>query len=98
MVRYERIGALLSAGVLLIAGCAPQAAPAPATVVAPAATASTGVTAGAPVGAPQTVLTGWTPPRQITPVNPLPGTFQSVGESPAQPEQKVRVFFLGMQW
>jgi hypothetical protein len=57
-----------------------------------------GVTAGMQIGTAPAAPSGWAPPAKIAPVDPLPGMFKSVGESPPQPDAKVRVFFLGMQW
>jgi hypothetical protein len=50
------------------------------------------------IGTLPTAPAGWAPPASITPLNPLPGKFQSTSTTPAQPGAKVRVFFLGMQW
>src|SRR5262245_13194334 len=77
----------------------------PATTNAPAASTASGtpasavaVTAGAQIGTASAAPAGWAPPSKITPVDPLPGMFKSVGDTPAQPDARVRVFFLGMQW
>jgi hypothetical protein len=91
--------ALLAAFSLVATACSssgatPAAAPAPPTV-APAANGV--VTAGVPIGTMPTLREGWSPPAKITLVDPPPGMFKSVSDTP-QPGAKVRVFFLGMQW
>jgi hypothetical protein len=70
-------------------------APSPATATPKAATGE--VTAGVAIGTASAAPSGWMPPAKITPVNPAPGMFKSVGDAPPQPAAKVRVFFLGMQ-
>jgi hypothetical protein len=50
------------------------------------------------IGTATVAPSGWARPAKIVPVDPLPGTFKSVGDTPPQPDAKVRVFFLGMQW
>jgi hypothetical protein len=99
------VGALVAAFSLLGAACAgggtTQPATAPTTAAAPPTTAlaKTGpVTPGTMIGTLPTAPGGWAPPATLTPVNPLPGMFQSVGTTPQPQVGKVRVFFLGMQW
>src|SRR5579872_4910371 len=96
---------LVAAMSMLGAACAsgttqPTAATAPAATAAPGATAApaagSGVTAGVQIGTLPTAPAGWAPPATITPVNPPPGMFQSVGTAPQPQVGKVRVFFLGM--
>lgn len=89
MAAFSLVGAACSSS-----GATPAAAPAPPTV-GPAASGV--VTAGAQIGTMPTVPAGWAPPAKITPVDPPPGMFRSVSDTP-QPGAKVRVFFLGMQW
>jgi hypothetical protein len=91
---------MIAVGALVLAGCSSGGAsnvPA-ASATAPAPGKPGAVVAGAQIGTLPTVPAGWMPPARITPANPLPGMFQSVGDTPAQPAAKVRVFFLGMQW
>ena len=98
---------MLGVCALVAAACAPAASTPPppeSSTTAPAsATAArhstTGeVTAGVAIGTTEAAPTGWMPPARITPVDPVPGMFKSVGDAPPQPAAKVRVFFLGMQW
>jgi hypothetical protein len=85
---------VLTACALLVAACSTTSA----TPSPPAPGAAGGVIAGTQVGSAPAAPGGWTPPGQIAPISPPPGMFQSVGDAPAQPMAKVRVFFLGMQW
>ena len=100
----SRIGvvcALLAAFSLLGGGCSSGGATnptAPAAAAPPTLAPGAAVPAGTQIGTLPSAPAAWTPPAKITPVNPLPGMFQSTGDVPAQPGAKVRVFFLGMQW
>jgi hypothetical protein len=98
---------VFAACALVAAACAPAASPtapaassttAPSLATAVPQVAAGEVTAGLPIGTASSAPAGWTPPAKITPVNPVPGMFKSVGDAPAQAAAKVRVFFLGMQW
>jgi len=91
---------VLSVATLAVTACSAGTAVTPtapvAANVAPPQPAT--VTAGMQIGAAPAAPNGWAPPSRITPVDPLPGMFKSVGDTPPQPDAKVRVFFLGMQW
>jgi len=50
------------------------------------------------IGTLSTAPAGWMPPAKITPIDPTPGMFKSVGDTPQPGGSKVRVFFFGMQW
>jgi len=89
LAAFSLVGAAYSSS-----GGTPAAAPAPPTV-GPAASGV--VTAGVQIGTMPTVPAGWAPPAKIAPVDPPPGMFKVVSDTP-QPGAKVRVFFLGMQW
>jgi hypothetical protein len=92
--------ALLTAAALVAAGCSATTTTTSTTPAAPAAaqTKPGEVSAGMQIGTASAAPSGWTPPARITPVDPVPGMFKSVGDMPPQPGAKVRVFFLGMQW
>jgi hypothetical protein len=92
--------ALLTMAALVATGCSATTASTPPTPAAPAAaqTKPGEVSAGMQIGTASAAPSGWTPPARISPVDPLPGMFKSVGDMPPQPGAKIRVFFLGMQW
>jgi hypothetical protein len=94
----QSLAAILATCSLLLAGCSGTSAVTapPASTTEPSKPGA--VVAGMQIGNMPTAAAGWMPPAKISPVNPLPAMFQSVGDAPAQPGAKVRVFFLGMQW
>ena len=98
--RTRALGMLRISASLLGTACSAAGPSTPGATTAPASAPEKAgaVTAGMQIGTSPLAPAGWTPPTKITPVSPLPGTFQSVGDTPAQPGAKVRVFFLGMQW
>jgi hypothetical protein len=100
--RFFRAGlpTLLTLAALAATACTATTASTPTTPAAPAAaqTKPGEVSAGMQIGTAPAAPAGWAPPARITPVDPVPGMFKSVGDMPAQPGAKVRVFFLGMQW
>jgi hypothetical protein len=91
---------MLGVCALVAAACAPAASTSAPPSSTPAASSATPapkaaigeVTAGAAIGSASAAPAGWMPPAKITPVNPVPGMFKSVGDAPPQPAAKVRVF------
>jgi hypothetical protein len=99
IVRYRHwlLSSLVLSGTILAAACAP-ATTTTSTLAGATPARAVAVNAGMQIGNTPPAPAGWAPPAKVTPVDPVPGMFKSVGDAPPQPAPKVRVFFLGMQW